>query len=159
MSREAEYVVTPEGLATLKSELKKLQTVRLPQVAEKMNQARENEAGAMEDNVEYEETLKEWSFIKGRILTLEHTIAHAKVVNHQNSKGSPVGVGSKVTVRYQDGKVEMYHIVGSAEVNPSRGQISNISPVGQSLLGKKIGDEIEVAAPSGRLKLQVIAIG
>jgi transcription elongation factor GreA len=159
MPREEEYAVTPEGLTDLKNELKRLQTVSLPEVAEKMNQAREKEAGAMEDNVEYEETLKEWSFIKGRILTLEHTIAHAKVVSPENSKDSPVNIGSKVTVRYEDGKVEIYHIVGSAEVQPSQGQISNISPVGQSLMGKKVGDKVEVAVPGGKLKLQVISIG
>lgn len=159
MAREEEYAVTPEGLDDLRKELKFLQTVRLPEAAEKMNQAREKEAGAMEDNVEYEDTLKEWSFVKGRILTLEHIIAHVKVASHENSQGSPVGVGSRVTVRYQDGKVEMYHIVGSAEVNPSQGQISNISPVGQSLMGKKVGDKVEVSVPGGKLKLQVIAIG
>ncbi len=158
MSQE-EFVVTPEGLTELERELGHLKTVRLPQMAQKMNQAREKESGAMEDNVEYEETLKEWAFLKGRILTLENIVSHAHVVNRDNSQKNVIGVGSKVTVRYDDGAVEVYHIVGSAEVNPSQGQISNRSPIGQALIGKKVGDEVAVTVPSGVSKLKVIAAG
>jgi len=158
MARD-EYLVTPEGLADLEKELKDLQTERLPQMAQKMNQAREKESGAMEDNVEYEETVREWAFVKGRILTLENIINHARVVTRENSKKNSIGVGSRVTVRYEDGKVEIYHIVGSAEVNPSQGQISNRSPIGQALIGKKVGDRISATSPGGVLKLKVIAVG
>lgn len=152
-----EYAVTPEGLTDLKKELSFLQTVRLPEVAEKMNLARAKDASALEDNVEYQEALKEWSFIRGRSLTLENVINHAEVVTNTGTKKNTIGIGSKVTVRYDDGKVEMYHIVGSVEVNPSQGQISNISPVGQSLMGKKVGDEIEIKVPDGKLRLKVVA--
>jgi transcription elongation factor GreA len=152
MSRD-EYAVTPEGLADLKKELNVLQTERLPEIAEKMNLARTKESAALEDNVEYQEALKEWSFMRGRILTLEHVINHAEVVTGANTKKNTVGIGSKVTVRYVDGQVETYHIVGSAEVNPNEGQISNISPVGKSLMGKQPGDAIEIKIPSGKLKL------
>ncbi len=154
-----EFLVTPEGLAELEKELKDLQTVRLPQMAQKMNLAREKESGAMEDNVEYEQTLREWAFVKGRILTLENIISHAHVATRENSKKNAIGVGSRVTVRYEDGKVEIYHIVGSAEVNPSQGQISNRSPIGQALLGKKVGDKVSATSPGGVLRLRVIAIG
>lgn len=154
---QEEFVITPEGLVELGKELEHLKTVRLPEMAQKMNQAREKESGAMEDNVEYEETLKEWAFVKGRILTLENIVSHARVVSRDNSQKNVIGVGSKVTVRYKDGKVEVYHIVGSAEVNPSQGQISNRSPIGQALLGKKVGDEVSVTVPSGVSKLKVIA--
>ena len=154
-----EFAVTPEGLADLEKELKHLQTERLPEMAQKMNQAREKESGAMEDNVEYEHTLREWAFVKGRILTLENIISHARVVTRQNFKVNSIGVGARVTVRYEDGKVEMYHIVGSAEVNPRQGQISNRSPIGQALIGKKVGDKVSATSPGGILKLKVIAVG
>lgn len=154
-----EYPLTPEGLADLGKELKHLQTVRLPLMAQKMNQAREKESGAIEDNVEYEQTLREWAFVRGRILTLENIIKHSKVVSRENSPGNLISVGSKVTVRYDDGKVEIYHIVGSAEVNPSEGQISNRSPIGQALIGKKMGDEVVVSSPGGILNIKVIVVG
>ncbi len=154
-----EYIVTPEGLADLKKELEHLQTVSFPEMAQKMNQAREKESGAMEDNVEYEQTLREWAFVRGRILTLENIISHAVVATPEASKKSAVGVGTKVTVRYDDGKVEMYHLVGTSEVNPSQGQISNRSPIGQALLGKKVGDKVSVTSPSGIIKLKVVAVG
>ena len=156
MSKD-EHAVTPEGLADLKKELSVLQTVRLPEIAEKMNLARAKESAALEDNVEYQEALKEWSFIRGRILTLENVINHAEVVTSAGTKKNTVGIGSRVTVRYDDGKVEMYHVVGSAEVNPALGQISNISPVGQSIMGKKVGDEVEIKVPNGKLKLKIVA--
>lgn len=153
-----EYSVTPEGLADLQKELDVLQTVRLPEIAEKMNSARGKESAALEDNVEYQEALKEWSFIRGRILTLEGVINRAEVVTGSNTKKNTVGIGSKVTVRYDDGKTETYHVVGSAEVDPSLGQISNMSPVGKSLMGKKPGDEVEIKTPDRKLKLKITAI-
>ncbi|MFH0846566.1 MAG: transcription elongation factor GreA [Chloroflexota bacterium] len=156
---QEEFVVTPEGLTELEKELEQLKTVRLPEMAQKMNQAREKESGAMEDNVEYEETLREWAFVKGRILTLENIVSHSRVVSRDNSKKNIISVGSKVTVRYRDGKEEVYHIVGSAEVNPAEGQISNLSPIGQALIGKKVGDEVSVTVPNGVSKLKVIAAG
>ncbi len=154
-----EYVVTPEGLADLKKELEHLQTVSFPEMAQKMNQARGKESGAMEDNVEYEQVLREWAFVRGRILTLENIISHARVATPGTSKKSAISVGSKVTVRYDDGKVEMYHLVGTSEVNPSQGQISNRSPIGQALLGKKAGDKVSVTSPSGVIKLKIVAVG
>jgi transcription elongation factor GreA len=153
-----EYAVTPEGLADLKKELDVLHSERLPEIAEKMNLARAKESAALEDNVEYQEALKEWSFIRGRILTLEGVINRAEVVTGADTKKNTVGIGSKVTVRYNDGKEQTYHIVGSAEVNPSLGQVSNMSPVGHSLMGKKPGDEIEIKTPNGKLKLKITAI-
>lgn len=157
MPRE-EYAVTPEGLADLTKELKQLQTERLPEIAEKMSLARSKESAALEDNVEYQEALKEWSFIRGRILTLENVVNRAEVVRNTGTKKSTIGIGSRVTVRYDDGKMEIYHIVGSAEVDPSQGQISNVSPVGQSLMGKKAGDAVELKVPDGKLKLKVVAV-
>lgn len=153
------YAITPEGLADLKQELERLKTIRLPEVAGKLNQARSNEAGDMEDNLEYAETLKERAFITGRILTIENILGHAKVMSREPCDEGTASVGCNVTVRYHDGKVEMYHIVGSAEVNRGQGQISNESPVGRALMGKKAGDKVEVTVPSGPIKLEIIAVG
>jgi len=151
------YAITPEGLADLKQELERLKTIRLPEVAEKLNQARSNEAGDMEDNLEYAEALKERAFITGRIGS-ENILGHARVMSRELCDEGTASVGCNVTVRYQDGKMEMYHIVGSAEVNRGQGQISNESPVGRALMGKKAGDKIEVTVPSGSVKLEIIAV-
>ena len=152
------YVLTPEGLADLKSELERLRNVRLPKVAEKLNEARSNEAGDMGDNIEYEEILKERAFITGRILTLENILSRAEVMSHEFYGKGVIGVDSRVTVRYENGTVEMHHIVGSAEVNRGQGQISNESPVGKALISKKMGDEVEVIVPSGTLRFNIIAV-
>jgi transcription elongation factor GreA len=153
-----EYVITAEGLDDLKSELEHLRSVRLPKVSEALNHARGFGLGDIEDNAEYKEALKEHTFVMGRILTLEHVLNRAKVVRRSSSDERIVSIGSRITVCYTDGTEEVYHVVGSAEVNRVQGQLSNDSPVGQALMGKKEGDKIEVIVPSGTVKLEIIAI-
>jgi transcription elongation factor GreA len=157
MNRE-EYVITPEGLADLKSELELLRSRRLSEVDEKLNQARGSDVDDKDNNVKYEEALTERAFVMSRITTLENVLNRVKVVQRDNHYKEIVNIGSRVTVRYEDGTMETYHVVGSAEVNLVQGQISNDSPVGQILMGKKKGDKVEVIVPNGTVKLQIIAI-
>ncbi len=147
--------ITPEGLAKLESELNHLVSVRRPEVAEKIKRARE--MGSTENNAEYDDAKNDQAFVEGRILTLENTVRNAVTIESPIVPGV-VELGSKVLIQNQDGKIDQFTIVGSAEANATEGKISNESPVGHALLGKKTGEEIEVSTPAGLLKLQILEI-
>lgn len=148
--------VSREGLERLKSELEQLRTVRRQDVADRIQQSRER--GGVESNAEYEDSKNELAFIEGRILTLDNMIANAVIIEEGSGTGDTVEVGNTISVKDQDGRSNKYTIVGSTEADPSQGKISNISPIGKSLLGKRIGEIAEVDAPSGKIKLEVMAI-
>jgi len=151
---EREIFLTPEGLAKLEEELEYLRTVRRPQVAEKIQRAKELRSAV--NSPEYEDAKNEQGFVEGRIVALEKIIKNAVIIHPKAA--DLVEVGSRVTVRLQDGSEENYTIVGSAEVNPDEGRISNVSPVGKALLGKRVGDEVQVKVPAGVLKMKIIGI-
>lgn len=153
---QKEVFLTPEGLEKLKAELDYLRSVRRQQVADQIHRAKE--LGGTVDNAEYDDAKNEQAFVEGRILTLEKMIKNAIIIQEEKAPSSAVKLGSKVTVRSKDGGKELYTIVGSAEANPSEGKISNESPVGHALMGKRVGDEVEVHAPVGARKLKIVAI-
>ena len=152
---QKELFITKEGLSKLEAELGYLRTVRRQEVAEKIKGA--IEVGGTENNAEYEDAKDERAFVEGRILTLENMIKKAVIIT-QEVPSSRVTLGSRVLLRNQDGKIEQFIIVGRAEANPTGGKISNESPVGQALLGKAVGDEVEVPTRAGVLKLVVMEI-
>ena len=152
---QKEIRITKEGLEKLESELKHLTTIRRPEVAEKIKRARE--MGGTENNAEYDDAKNEQAFVEGRILTLENTIWNASVIESPALPGV-VELGNKVLIQNQDGKIEQYTIVGSTEANPVEGKISDESPVGRVLLGKKTGDTVEVTTPAGLLKLLIMEV-
>ncbi len=146
-----------EGLEKLKAELEHLRTVRRHDVAERIQQSRER--GGTVSNAEYEESKNELAFTEGRILTLDNLINNAVIIDENRGAGDTVEVGSTVTVENQDGQTHQYTITGSAEADPSQGKISNVSPIGRGLLGKRVGEISEVNIPSGKIRLEVVAIG
>ena len=152
---EKKILVTKEGLAKLQSELEQLVSVRRQDVADKIKRARE--MGGTENNAEYEDAKNDQAFVEGRILMLENIVKNATVIESPALPGV-VEIGDKVLIQNQDGKIEQFVIVGSAEANPIEGKISNESPVGKALLGKKIGDEVEVATPAGVLKFLIMDV-
>jgi transcription elongation factor GreA len=147
--------VTKQGLARLESELKQLSAVQRPEVAEKIKRARE--MGGTENNAEYDDAKNEQSFVEGRILILENIIRNAVVIEAPAVPGL-VELGDNVLIQNQDGKIEQFTIVGSTEANPVEGKISDESPVGLALLGKKTGDKVEVKTPAGLLKLLIMEV-
>ncbi|MCE2404871.1 MAG: transcription elongation factor GreA [Dehalococcoidia bacterium] len=149
--------LTPEGLVTLKAELESLRTQRRQAVAERIQKAKE--IGGTVDNAEYDEAKNEQAFIEGRIMTLDSLINNAEIISSKSGPSDVVHIGSVVTVVNQKGKKGKYTIIGSAEADPAQGKISNVSPIGQALLGKRVGDVAEVNAPAGKLKLEVVSIG
>ena len=148
--------MSQKGLDKLRAELEHLQTVGRHAVAESIQQSRER--GGTVSNAEYEEAKNEMAFTEGRILTLDNMINNAVIIKESHGARETVEVGAKVTVQHPDGKTYQYAITGSAEADPAKGMISNISPIGKSLLGKRVGDATEVSVPAGKIKLQVIAI-
>jgi transcription elongation factor GreA len=148
--------LTPEGRAKLELELKQLREVRRPEVAERIRVSKE--FSDTDDNSEFEEAKNEQAFVEGRILTLEKLLAHAVPINADRQLHDTVRLGSDVTVVDDEGETDRYTIVGSAEVDPRLGKISNESPVGRALLGRHIGEVIEIKIPAGTLRLQISAI-
>ncbi len=148
--------LTPEGRAKLEQELKVLREVRRPEVAERIRVSKE--FSDTDDNAEFEEAKNEQAFVEGRILTLEKLLANAVPITADHQAHDTVRLGSDVTVITDDGEEERYTIVGSAEVDPLHGKISNESPVGHALLGRHVGDVIEVKIPAGTLRLKIAAI-
>lgn len=153
---EKKYFITPDGLAKLEQELEHLCTVRRPEVAEKIQRAKE--MGGTDHNAEYEEAKNDMAFVEGRILTLEEEIKKAVIIKAEPASHHEVKMGCQVDVKDQDGRRGRYTIVGIDEVNPNDGKISYQSPVGQALLGRKVGEVVEVVAPGGVLKLRITHI-
>jgi len=151
---ERENFLTPEGLAKLEEELEYLRTVRRQEVAERIQKAKELRSTVT--SPEYEDAKNEQGFVEGRILELERVIKNAVIIHPEAA--DLVQLGSRVTVRHQDSSEEHYTIVGSVEVDPSEGKISNESPVGNALLGKRVGDEVEVTVPAGVFKMTITEI-
>ncbi|MEP7083037.1 MAG: transcription elongation factor GreA, partial [Chloroflexota bacterium] len=112
--------------------------------------------GDLSENAEYEDAKQEQSFLEGRIATLELQLRNAAVIEKAN--GDSVGIGSKVVIKGADGE-ETFTIVGSAEAAPREGRISNESPVGAALMGRKKGEKVVVQAPQGPTEFTVVRIG
>ena len=147
--------LTKEGLKKLQEELEYLHTVRRAEVAERIQKAKE--LGSTQNNAEFDDAKNEQAFVEGRILTLETMIKNAEMISHKDSS-SAVQVGSKVTVMDSGGEKQQFTIVGITEAKPVEGKISNESPIGRALLGKRRGDQVEVNAPAGKLKFTVVQI-
>ena len=151
-----QYYLTSDGLAHLKEELEHLRIVRRHEVADRILRAKE--LGGTVNNAEYDDVKNEQAFVEGRILSLENMIGNASIIPDEKTTSGKVEVGSRVTVQEEAGDLVQYAIVGIAETNPKVGRISNESPVGMALLGKRVGESVEVKAPAGILKLSIIDI-
>ena len=150
-----ETFLTEEGLKKLEQELEYLRTTKRAEIADRLHQAMED--GELIENAEYEAAKNEQAFVEGRILTLETLLNNAVIIKGDGPQGQ-VHLGSSVTVREEGGSPEKYYLVGAAEADPREGRISNESPLGRALIGRKVGDEVKVNAPAGVLSFTVLAI-
>lgn len=148
--------LTREGLQKLEEELHYLQTVRRQEVAERLHAAMEE--GDIDENAEYDDAKNEQAFVEGRILTLEAMLKNAVLIDEHGKSNDEVVLGSKITVVEGDNPPEVYHLVGAAEADPTRGKISNESPLGKALMGRRVGDTVQVNAPAGLLTFRITAI-
>jgi len=149
--------LTPEGLKKLEEELDFLRTTRRAQVADRLHQALAGESGELTENAEYEDAKNEQAFVEGRIVTLEIMLSNVVLIKDNGTKGI-VSLGSKITVREDGEQPELYQHVGAAEADPKAGRISNESPLGKALLGRRAGDEVKVNAPAGTLSFRIVTI-
>jgi transcription elongation factor GreA len=150
--------LTKDGMARLKQELAHLIDVRRHEVANRIHQSKE--LASAQNNSEYEDAKNEQAFVEGRILTIEHMLQNAILIDEEAAhNASRVQIGSTVYVNDAAGKEMQYTIVGGAEAQPTKGLISNDSPVGLALLGKRVGDVVQISVPKGVLKLTVTKIG
>lgn len=157
MSSRAVVYLTPEGYQALEEELEYLKTVRRQEVADRLHNALSE--GELLENAELEEARREQSFVEGRILDLEESLRKAHLIVKSQKNGDIVTIGSTVTVREEGSpEDEEYFVVGSTEADPSKGRISNESPLGQALIGKRIGDKAVVRAPAGDIVFKIVAI-
>ncbi len=148
--------LTPQGLKQVQEEMDNLKGARRTEVAKGIREASEN--GGNVDNAEYDEAKHQQAFVEGRIRELESILANAVVAAH-DKKGGIVDIGSSVTVQNANGRKQSYKLVGTVEASPVEGKISNESPVGQALLGHKVGDEVEFETPAKkRVKVTITRI-
>jgi transcription elongation factor GreA len=148
--------LTPAGKQRFADELRELLTVRRHQVEEQIRSAKE--FADTVDNAEYDEAKQEQAFVEGRIQELERLLSAAKVIEEPTTKSDYVRMGSHIKVSDVDGEQEVFYLVGSSEADPRRGLISNESPIGRALIGKRVGDEVTVVAPAGSFTLKILEI-
>lgn len=151
---ETNYL-TRDGYDKLKQELKYLREVKRVEIAEHIRLAKED--GDLSENAGYDAAKYEQSLAEGRILTLEAILNSAQIIEDDGGT-DVVTVGNRVTVQEEGYDPETYHLVGSTEADPSKGRISNESPLGQALLGRAVGDTVQVSTPGGVTSFAILAI-
>lgn len=153
MSKQNDFYLTKEGISELEEELQDLKDNKRKEVAASLKEAKE--FGDLSENTDWDDAKARQVFIEGRISEVENILKHAKVI--ENVSSDSVGVGSTVHVELENGK-HTFMIVGSTEANPDEGKISDESPIGKALIGKKIGEHAEVNIPAGSITYKIVKI-
>lgn len=153
MNNPNKVVLTKQGLDELKAELHELTATKRPEVVKRLSDARD--LGDLSENSEYAAAKQDLAFIDGRIIELEEIIHIARVVTFHGKK--QIDVGCKVTLHIND-KKDVFTVVGEWEADPANKKISHSSPLGKALLGKKVGDKVEVEAPAGKVMYRILEI-
>ena len=148
--------LTKQGLDALKAELGELRDIKRPRLVERLANARSQ--GDLSENSDYQSAKEELEFLDGRIDELEEVVKTASVVSSgAKAGGNGIGVGTKVTVKVNGAKT-VFNIVGEWEADPVNKKISHESPLGMALVGKKVGEKVEVEAPAGSIQYEILAI-
>jgi transcription elongation factor GreA len=154
---QKEVILTPEGLKKLQEEIEHLSTAKREEVAERIREARD--FGDISENSEYDDAKNEQAMLEHRISVLQEKLRRARVIKASEISTDKVSLGTQVTLKdLDDGETFKYRIVGSAEADPTNHRLSNESPVGQAIMGKKVGDKVTVPAPVGSLRYEVVNI-
>ena len=154
---EKDVILTPEGFEKLQKELETLTTDRRRDVADRIREARE--FGDISENSEYDDAKNEQAQIESRIQVLEQKLRNARIVDTEHIATDSVAIGARVTLKNTKSKESVeYAIVGSAEADPKNRRLSNESPVGKAILGRKKGEKVIVPAPRGVIEYQIVKI-
>ena len=157
MTDKEEVILTPSGFQELTTEYDRLRTVERREIAERIREA--ITYGELTENSEYEDAKNQQAFLEGRIEDLRHILQVSRVIEDTEIPTDSVGLGSLVTVRDSTGDEWAFRIVAPVEADPSRELISDESPLGEGIYGKKVGDEVSVVAPDGRQSYKIVSIG
>ncbi|MEN9407287.1 MAG: transcription elongation factor GreA [Candidatus Parcubacteria bacterium] len=147
--------LTKDGLSDLKKEHEELTKVKRPEVVSRVSAARDQ--GDLSENAEYTAAREELSFLDGRIEELEDLLKEVVIIQDDGHGSKSVNLGSRVSVKV-DGRKEEYTVVGEFEADPMAKKISHESPLGKALLGKRVGETVEVQAPAGKIVYTVVTI-
>jgi transcription elongation factor GreA len=152
MKKPIDITLTPKGFEKIKKE-KQDHLERRPGVVKRMSAAREQ--GDLSENAGYHAAKEELGRIDSRLRELDLIIRFADVVESEKQDG--VSIGNKVTVKIGDGSMD-YTVVGELEADPAKGRVSNVSPIGKALIGKKVGEKVEFDSPGGKTNIEIVNI-
>ena len=150
-----EVYLTSEGAEKLQAELDELKGPKREEMAKRLRSA--IQMGDLSENADYHKAKEDQGFMEGRIQELEYLLKNARIIDDTVPTDS-IQVGSHVTVQEGNDPEETYMLVGAAEADPRNGRISNESPIGSALLGRRVGDTVSVTTPGGELKLKILKI-
>lgn len=147
--------LTQEGAEKLKKELETLKGEKRRELAARLRSA--IQMGDLSENADYIAAKEEQAFLEGKIQEIEYLLRHAEIIDTQNNNGF-IDLGSTVTIQEGSYPPEVYYIVGRKEADPKNGRISNESPIGKALIGKKAGDTVSVNTPDGNIELKILKV-
>ncbi len=155
---QKDVILTAEGLKKLQDEIDYLSTTKRDEVAQRIKEARE--FGDISENSEYDDAKNEQAMLERRITQLQEKLSRARVVRTSEIATDRVQLGAIITLRdLEDDEVVKYTLVGSAEANPMEGRVSNESPLGQGIMGRRVGEVVTVPAPVGSVRYEILEIG
>jgi transcription elongation factor GreA len=147
--------LTAEGLARLKTELAELKSSARTNLAARLRSA--IQMGDLSENADYHKAKEDQGFLEGRIQELEYLVRNAVIIE-PGAKNDKVDIGARITIQEEDDPAETYHMVGPKEADPRNGRISHESPIGRALVGRRVGDLVEVETPGGKTKFKILKI-
>jgi transcription elongation factor GreA len=147
--------LTPEGAAKLKQELEELKGPRRAELSKRLRSA--IQMGDLSENADYHKAKEDQGFLEGRIQEIEYLLRNAVIIEPHGDRDT-VGIGSHVTIQEGDEPEETYHVVGAKEADPRSGRISNESPIGRALLDHKVGEQVDVETPGGKIRFKILRI-
>jgi transcription elongation factor GreA len=156
MTNDQQHYLTSEGAARLQAELEELKGPGRQELAQRLRSA--IQMGDLSENADYHKAKEDQGFLEGRIQELEYLLKSATIVEAGTVSRGEVAVGVTVTVQEEDYPPETYQLVGAKEADPRNGKISNESPIGSALMGKKVGDTALARTPNGELRLKILKI-
>lgn len=155
MSNDKVQYLTAEGLAALKKEFAELKNVKIPEIAGRIDEAKQQ--GDLSENAEYHQAKEDMAWAQGRLQQLQFILDHAQILQPASGGKEVVEVGNTVTVKVKN-TLKSYTIVGSHEADPLQGKISNESPLGRAFIGAKIGEKVAVETPGGRQEYEILDV-
>ena len=151
-----EHYLTKNGEQKLREELAQLEGPMRNDLARRLREA--IQMGDLSENADYIAAKEEQGFLEGRIQELKYILSHATIIEDNGQKHESVEVGATITIQEDDYPPEIYYLVGSKEADPGNGRISNASPIGKAIIGKKVGDAVNVQTPGGVITFKIIKI-